>query len=256
MSKLDPAKPSYYIDLHCHLDLYPNFEELILECEKNQIFTLAVTTTPRAWPRNSALTENLKFVRPALGMHPQLINKSSSADWLLFKDTVPSVKYVGEIGLDGSRDYAENFELQKEIFKDTLILCSMHGPKVLSVHLVKSVRVGLDMVEEYAKPEKVTVILHWFTGTKQQAVRAIEMGCYFSINSKMLESRSFLETLKLIPLDRILVETDGPFIRDSSEVPLDPRASQKIVASMSKILDLEAEKLKAIIFNNFAKIIQ
>ncbi len=61
------------VDYHCHLDLYPDFEKLIAECEKKEIYTLTVTTTPRAWPKNLALTKNLKFVRPALGLHPQLV---------------------------------------------------------------------------------------------------------------------------------------------------------------------------------------
>lgn len=256
MSKLSQARHSYYIDLHCHLDLYPNFEELILECERSKIFTLAVTTTPRAWSRNYALMENLKFVRPALGLHPQLINESSTSEWLLFKKLIPNAKYIGEVGLDGSRDYAKNFETQKDIFKETLLLCSQYGPKILSVHLVRAVRPGLDIIEEHADPTKIKVLLHWFTGTKHQAERAIKMGCYFSINSKMLESRTFLETLKQIPLDRLVIETDGPFVKDSAQTPLDPRSSQEIVTTMSKVLNIHSADLKNIIFNNFMNIIQ
>jgi TatD DNase family protein len=61
------------VDFHCHLDLYPNHAGAVAECERQGIFTLAVTTTPRAWPRNHELAAPTKHVRAALGLHPQLV---------------------------------------------------------------------------------------------------------------------------------------------------------------------------------------
>ena len=58
------------IDMHCHLDLYPDHEALISECDRLQIATLAVTTTPKAWKRNLELAKNSSHVRVALGLHP------------------------------------------------------------------------------------------------------------------------------------------------------------------------------------------
>ena len=61
------------VDFHCHLDLYPDFEAAIAKAEAARIYTLTVTTTPKAWPRNYELTRHTRFVRAALGLHPQLI---------------------------------------------------------------------------------------------------------------------------------------------------------------------------------------
>ena len=60
------------VDFHCHLDLYPDHEAAIARAEAAGVYTLTVTTTPKAWPRNFQLTRDTRFVRAALGLHPQL----------------------------------------------------------------------------------------------------------------------------------------------------------------------------------------
>ena len=60
------------VDFHCHLDLYPDLQAAIAKAEAARIYTLTVTTTPKAWPRNHELTRGKRYVRAALGLHPQL----------------------------------------------------------------------------------------------------------------------------------------------------------------------------------------
>src|SRR5579863_615495 len=60
------------VDFHCHLDLYPDHAAAVAECERAGVFTLTVTTTPKAWPRNHQLATATRHVRAALGLHPQL----------------------------------------------------------------------------------------------------------------------------------------------------------------------------------------
>jgi TatD DNase family protein len=50
------------VDFHCHLDLYPNPEAAIVDCERAGVHTLTVTTTPKAWPRNHEWTSKTHFV--------------------------------------------------------------------------------------------------------------------------------------------------------------------------------------------------
>jgi len=65
--------------------------------------------------------------------------------------------------------------------------------------------------------------LHWFTGSKAEAQRALELGCYFSINAAMLESERHASMTAVIPLDRLLTETDGPFTKtdERPSIPAD-----------------------------------
>ena len=69
----------------------------------------------------------------------------------------------------------------------------------------------LDMVETHLPPSRGRVVLHWFTGSKAEARRAVELGCYFSVNGEMFKNDRAGAMVATLPMDRILTESDGPF---------------------------------------------
>ena len=76
------------------------------------------------------------------------------------------------------------------------------------------------MVEAFLSPDRGRVVLHWFTGSASEARRAVDLGCYFSINERMLLSPRATSLLREIPQARLLTETDGPFVeRDGLPIP-------------------------------------
>lgn len=198
------------VDFHCHLDLYPDHAAAVTECEQAGIRTLAVTTTPRAWKRNRELTSPTRCVRAALGLHPQLA--ASRADELpLWEEQVTETRFIGEVGLDAGPQFFKTLEIQKRVFEQVLRTCARHGGKILSVHSVRAVTAVLDLIETLLPPTRGTIVLHWFTGTKAEARRAIDLGCFFSINSQMLLKERNRELVGMLPRERLLTETDGPF---------------------------------------------
>lgn len=200
------------VDFHCHLDLYPDHAAAVADCEREGVFTLTVTTTPKAWERNQQLASRTKYVRAALGLHPQLV--AERADEIgLWESYLPQAKYIGEVGLDASQQYYSSFDAQKRIFGRVLDKCADIGGKILTVHSVRSSRVVLDMLEKHLPANRGTVVLHWFTGTEAEAKRAVDLGCYFSINSEMLSKAKNTSMVASLPLDRLLTETDGPFTK-------------------------------------------
>lgn len=199
------------IDFHCHLDLYSNFEQVVRECESRKIFTLAVTTTPRAWPKNLELSKNTIYVRAALGLHPQLITNDIS-ELNIWENYFPNAKYIGEVGLDASPRFYPYFKKQQEVFNKILQNCSQTGGKILSVHSVRCVPKVLEAIVNNGTHLNNKIVLHWFTGSLSDARKAIELGCFFSINSTMINSEKGRKILSLIPEDRLLTETDGPFV--------------------------------------------
>jgi TatD DNase family protein len=198
------------VDFHCHLDLYPDFPAAVQEAEQAGVFTLAVTTTPRAWPRNQELAQHTKYVRAALGLHPQLV-ADHEHELHLWDRYLPEARYIGEVGLDAGPRYYSSLEAQNRVFRHVLKSCAEIGGKILTVHSVRSVKQVLDNLDAYFPPDKGKVVLHWFTGSKSECRRAIEMGCYFSVNATMLGSSKHASMVEAIPLERILTETDGPF---------------------------------------------
>lgn len=198
------------VDFHCHLDLFPDYEAAIARAEAAGIYTLTVTTTPKAWPRNHALTRDRRFVRAALGLHPQLVGEREG-ELALWEQYLPEARYVGEVGLDAGPRFYKSFEAQKRVFRTVLERCAEAGGKVLTVHSVRSAKAVLDLVEAHLPPDRGKVVLHWFTGSRSEARRAAALGCYFSVNAEMSRSDKGRAFVAELPRDRILTETDGPF---------------------------------------------
>lgn len=203
-------RSSGLVDFHCHLDLYPDHAAAVDRCERDGVFTLAVTTTPKAWPRNQELAAATRHVRAALGLHPQLVAERAH-EIELWEELLPKTRYVGEVGLDAGPRFYKSFESQKEIFARVLTVSAKARNKILTVHSVRATRVVLDMVEAHLPPPRGCVVLHWFTGTAADARRAVDLGCYFSINAEMLANEKHSALVKALPLNRLLTETDGPF---------------------------------------------
>ena len=242
------------VDFHCHLDLYNNFEQIVTECDNRNVFTLAVTTTPRAWKRNYELAQKTKHVRPALGLHPQLINNEQS-EIGIWEKYFPKAKYIGEVGLDASPRYYPYFENQQKVFNRILSMCSKTGGKVLSIHSVRCATKVLECIVNNKTHLNNKHVLHWFTGSPSEARKAIDLGCYFSINLSMFQSENGKKILKLIPKDRILTETDGPFTSYDNK-PQHPWDVGFCIESLANFFRISHEEIQAQVYRNLMKLLK
>lgn len=206
------------IDFHCHIDLYPDPAKVLEGVDSHKTYVLAVTTTPKAWRGTRKLVGDRKRVRVALGLHPELVAQRHNEVALLC-GLIPEARYVGEIGLDGSLAHRESMGIQREVFHRILDACSAQGGRILSIHSRSAATPVLDALE--LRPRAGVPILHWFSGTTRELDRAIALGCWFSIGPAMLRTRKGRELASLMPLDRLLTETDAPFARDGDD-PLMP----------------------------------
>lgn len=144
-------------------------------------------------------------------MLPQLIQEREQ-EIALFERYLPSARYVGEVGLDAGPRFYKSFEAQERVFSRILHASAEQGNKILSIHSVRTASKVLKHLEESRLLDNSQAILHWFTGTVSETRRAVELGCYFSINEEMLRSEKHRKFISILPLDRLLTETDGPFI--------------------------------------------
>jgi TatD DNase family protein len=242
------------VDLHCHLDLYPDHAQAVRQCEEMGVFTLAVTTTPKAWPRNNELAEKTRHVRAALGLHPQLVADRAS-EISLWEELLPQTRYVGEVGLDASPRYYKSFDLQKEVFARILRACARADDKILTVHSIRSAKAVLDMMEAHLAHSLSRVVLHWFTGTASEARRAIDMGCYFSINAEMLVGDKRRKLVSTLPRERLLTETDGPFTKVNGRASR-PDDVQIVVDELAAIHGLTAAEEGNLILCNLRQLLR
>lgn len=194
-----------YCDTHFHLDLH---QDLLIadKIEQSEIYTIAVTNTPSVFFHTEKIAMGKKYLRAALGLHPQLAVERQQ-ELSLFKDLLVKTRYVGEIGLDNK--YGNDFEVQRDVFEKIIGWCGETGGKILTVH---SRRAEKEVIDIIGNNYPCKTILHWYSGSIKELERAIDFGFYFSINIAMLNSEKGEKIIQAIPDDRILTETDAPFI--------------------------------------------
>jgi len=173
------------IDLHTHLDLYPNALDILARVNKENRFTLAVTTSPRAWLATSQVFKGHENIMVALGLHPEVADQKFSELNLLLS-SIHKADFIGEVGIDGSSKYSKTLEKQELIFDSTIRECEKAGGRIISIHSRGAASKILSIIRKY--PSCGTPILHWFSGSITELKEAVEMRCYFSVNSLMLKS--------------------------------------------------------------------
>ena len=199
---MEPSEHLY--DTHFHLDLQKDQFAAINEIEAHRIYTVAVTNLPDLYRRECAGIDS-KFIRIGLGFHPELVHQYKSQIPLMW-ELLPETRYIGEVGLDYVDTTYKNEQVK--FFAELIERCRNDEKKILTIHSRRAVKEVLSIV---GGDFKFKPILHWFTGNLTELKEAIEMGFYFSVNGAMMASKRFLEVLPLIPNNRILLETDGPF---------------------------------------------
>lgn len=203
-------RPFAGFDFHCHVDLHKDPKAIIARCEAQKVFTVAVTTTPKAYPSNAEWTDSSRYVVPAIGLHPEVAGERFHELPLLLSGIRQSA-FVGEVGLDGSPQHKRMYPKQLEVFSQALQAAQSEGGKVVTIHSRRAARDVIDLIEKLTTPDRLLCILHWFSGSRSELKRAAEAGCYFSVNANMLDNEKAEPLLAAMPMDRVLTETDAPF---------------------------------------------
>lgn len=218
------------MDLHSHLDLYPDALRLLPEVSRRNRFTLVVTTSPRAWVATSRVFAGYENIQVALGLHPEIVERKSTERDLLLS-YVSQTQFVGEVGLDGSPKFKASLPLQEDIFRAVIAECERQGGRIISLHSRGATTKVLDVLERH--PLAGSPILHWFSGSSKELQRAIELGCWFSVGPAMLAGAKGRELLGRMPAERVLPETDGPFATVNN-APLMPWEALNIAPALSE----------------------
>lgn len=199
------------IDTHCHFDMMPNPEWYIQNAERKGEIIIGMTNLPSHFEMGCVHVQNFRHIRLALGFHPQLA-KESIDELVSFGKLVNKTSYIGEIGLDFSKNYVDS--KGKQIYAFRSVLNYIKGDnKIVSVHSRKAEKEVFELLQEYGTKN---VIFHWYSGPLNLIDEIINAGYYFSINEAMTTSISGRKIISKIPLNRILTETDAPFNKHSN----------------------------------------
>lgn len=199
---------SKLIDTHFHLDYYKDHKMLYEQINLLQQYTLCMTASPGVYVSCKKLYPETKYLKFALGFHPQA-EELSMQDFTNFKKLFHTANYIGEVGLDFSSKYRHYKTKQLDYFEQIVHHCA-DSNKLFSAHLKQSEYEAIAIIKK-KRPKKC--IIHWFTGAPAQLEELINLGCYFSINANMVKSEQLVQKVFLIPRKKLLIESDGPFIR-------------------------------------------
>ena len=191
-------------DTHFHLDLQKDKSKAIEDILKNEIYTIAMTNLPDLYQKETSLYGQ-KYIRIALGFHPELIHEYPNKIPVMWKH-LTEARYIGEVGLDFTdKSYTKE---QVAFFSELIARCKNDSNKIISIH---SRGAETEVVDIIGTDFKFTPILHWYSGTIENLKKACNRGYYFSVNSSMIRTKKFAQMLGYIPHDKILLETDSPF---------------------------------------------
>lgn len=199
------------LDTHCHFDMMANPEKYIMDAEERGNIIIGMTNLPSHFQVGQKHIKIYKYIRLALGFHPQLV-ADNIKELDLFDSLVDNTSYIGEIGLDFSRDCKKYREVQIECLKH--ILSKLAGKKkIVSVHSRNAEKELLNILRDY---NIKNVIFHWYTGPLGLIEDIVNEGYYFSINEAMTNTISGKKIINKIPNNRILTETDLPYNKQSN----------------------------------------
>ncbi|HVS69822.1 MAG TPA: Qat anti-phage system TatD family nuclease QatD [Phycisphaerae bacterium] len=248
----NPKKRSFpSVDTHCHVDLFPDPAAVVAACERARVYTIAVTNAPFVFKNTQELAATSTFVRPAAGLHPELVESHGEQIESLL-DLLTQTRYVGEVGLDYVVKNDRLHERQRELFQRIISRCAKLGNKILTIH---SRRAAKDVIAIIGENFPGRIILHWFSGSVKEAEDALAAGFYFSINVAMVRAASGRKIISLLPKDRVLTESDGPFVKENGEGAL-PTSVERVVESLSEIWKIGPEDCGALVFNNFRRLLE
>lgn len=233
-------------DMHIHIDYFKNFKQMYDSFERNNIYALFVTNLPEIFQKCKNEFPDSKYVKLGLGYNPQLAEKYKF-NKELFDAMLPSTKYVGEVGLDYSKEYIHTKIEQQKAF-DYICFESAKAEKIMSIH---SRGAEADVLSMLIDNKVEYAVFHWYSGNKEIAYKIVEQGYYFSVNYSMLVSKKGFEIIKSIPIDRILIETDAPF--GKTNLKGNQYNLAEIYTQFAKKLDLN--QFDEIIYKNLSRLL-
>ena len=245
-----PAGGRRLVDAHCHVDLYDNPAGVVAEAEAAGVYTIAVTNAPSVFRHTAALVRDCRYVRAAVGLHPELVHSHGRQ-----VENVPPLlketRYVGEIGLDYTTVDQAVRRAQREVFGRILTWCAEYKDKVLTLH---SRRAAADTVEAVGPNYPGGVVLHWFSGSGRELERAVGYGMYFSVNPAMVGSQKGRALISRMPVERVITETDGPFVKHGPQ-PAAPRHTESVIEGLAELWRTSPVEAREAVFANFKRLL-
>lgn len=244
---------SLYVDVHTHLDFFgENIEDAIEDINNNRILTLANSMDIKSYLKNKEYSKRSKYIKPCFGIHPwKAYEFEGDLEQLI--PYIEESEIIGEIGLDYFWiEDTSTYDKQNEIF-NFILKESIKRNKVVILHTKGAEEIIYNTLREY---EHNKTIIHWYSGDMNILEKLISLGCYFTISVDIGYSQNVYDLLDKIPLDKLLVETDGPTALEWVNGEYGhPSTIKEVILKISNYKQISKEKLIGIIYQNYTNLL-
>ena len=246
------------IDSHCHLDhepMYSDLKNVILRSKNSGVKKiLSICTTIKSFQKIIEITKFDPMIYGTYGIHPH----EASTDIVTKEEIIKNVNSnekiiaIGESGLDFYYNHSSK-DKQISSFKSH-IEASINLNVPIIVHSRNAEKETFDILNDYKK-SKPKILMHCFTGSSDFANKLLTLNSYFSASGIITfkNSLELQETFKFIPNDKLLIETDSPYL---APVPLrgkknEPSFIKHTLEKLADIKDVNVDKISKITSQNF-----
>ena len=243
------------IDSHCHLTyepMYTSLDETITRANKDGVkYLLTISTEDKSYGQILNIINTYSCVYGTYGIHP---HEAKNHQHLKSKDIINKVGEnkkvigIGETGLDFFYNHSEKKD-QVDLFLEHIYAAQISNLPIV-IHTRAAELDTLEILKKEKKKKDFKILIHCFTGSKKFAFDLLDIGAYISASGVVTfkKSRELAETFKLIPENRILVETDAPYL---APTPLRGKSNEpSYILHTVRFLS----NLKNIPFNEFAAV--
>lgn len=250
------------VDSHCHLDyndFEEDFEDILSRARENGVTAmLNAGNNIGELDKQLELSEKYPFIYTAVGVHPHNAAEYENikAEDFIKETMHKKVVGIGECGLDYFYDYAPK-ETQIKIFREQIIAAQETGLPLI-IHTRDADDDTIALLKEMYQEKPFTGEIHCFSSSKKLADFALSIGFYISASGILTfnKSQDIREIFADLPLDRLLVETDAPFL---APIPLrgrrnEPAFVKYTAEKLAQIKDIPFDELAQITSDNFYRL--
>src|SRR6056300_731618 len=236
------------IDSHCHLDHEPLLSDLTNVIKRSKKVgikkLLTISTSLESFDRIKTIIQKDEMIYGTIGIHPHETNKNKITSDIIIKNITENDKIIG-IGETGLDFYYNNGDKDNQIisFKEH-IEASIKTNSPLIIHSRNAEEETFNILNDY-KDKNLKILMHCFTGSLNFAKKLLTLNAFFSASG--------IITFKSLPLDKILIETDSPFL---APVPNrgkknEPSFIDYTAQKLADIKNISKLKLVNVTTNNF-----
>ena len=248
------------VDSHCHLnfpELAGKIDEALALMRDNRVtHALCVSVTLQEFPQVRALAEQFPHIYGSVGVHPDYPDVPVvTEEELVNLADHPKIVAIGETGLDYFR-IKDDCEWQRERFR-THIRAARQSRKPLIIHMREAAADTLRIMRE-ERAGDVGGVMHCFTESWEVAQGAMDLGFYISFSGIVTfkNARALKDVAKRVPLDRMLIETDAPYL---APVPFrgktnEPGFVRHVAEEIARLRDIPLDQVAAATSSNFFRL--